>query len=40
MGEWGFWDWVAYGTTWVAAIMAAASAAIKVEPHLRGFQLL
>ena len=35
MGEWGFWDWIAYGTTWVAAIVAAALAAIKVEPHLR-----
>ena len=35
MSDWGFWDWVAYGSTWVAAIVIAASAAIKIEPHLR-----
>ena len=35
MSDWGFWDWLAYGTTWVAAMVIAASAAVKIEPQLR-----
>jgi hypothetical protein len=35
MSEWGFWEWIAYSATWVAAIIAAASATIKTEPHLQ-----
>jgi hypothetical protein len=35
MGEWGFWDWVAYSLTWIAAIVSAAGAAIRMEPRLR-----
>lgn len=35
MSDWGFWDWVAYGSTWVAALVIAASTSIKLEPHLR-----
>jgi heme exporter protein D len=35
MSEWGFFDWLAYGTTWVAAIVIAISGAIKIEPNIR-----
>jgi hypothetical protein len=34
MSDWGFWEWVAYGSTWVAAIGMAIGSAIKNERHL------
>jgi len=35
MSDWGFFDWLAYASTWVAAIVIAATAAIKSEAELR-----
>ncbi len=35
MGDWGFFDWLAYGTTWIAAIVIAASGAIRIKSTLR-----
>jgi hypothetical protein len=35
MSQWGFWDWIAYLTTWIAAIIIALGGAVRAEPYLR-----
>ena len=30
MKDWGFWEWVAYGTIWVGALIIAADAGFKL----------
>jgi hypothetical protein len=35
MKEWGAWDWIAFSTVWIAALILAADAAIKGTDTLR-----
>jgi hypothetical protein len=37
MSQWTFWEWLTYVTTWIAALVLSASAAVKVEPDLQPY---
>lgn len=38
MREWGFWEWVAYATLWVGALIIAADGGLKLSSdHLKSF---
>jgi hypothetical protein len=35
MSHWNFWEWLAYGCIWIAALCSAADMGVKMAPNLR-----
>jgi hypothetical protein len=37
MRDWGFWDWVAYATLFIAALIIAAETGVRLAPELQEY---